>query len=115
MTGPRPAGQTPTGSSARVQSLTNSRPLRSKSSVTGHRRAVSPDERGELLLARVGLFPLDLARLVCIIVGEHLIHGYDIATADGHPWPIEPDHAKLVLYGYGPHSASSSTRPPLRT
>jgi uncharacterized protein (TIGR03083 family) len=46
--------------------------------------------------------PMDLAGLVCICVGEHLLHGYDIATAVGSPWPIDPHHAELVLYGYGP-------------
>jgi hypothetical protein len=46
--------------------------------------------------------PMDLAGLVCICVGEHLLHGYDIAAAVGSPWPIDPLHAQLVLYGYGP-------------
>jgi uncharacterized protein (TIGR03083 family) len=46
--------------------------------------------------------PLNLAGLVCILLGEHLIHGYDMAVAAGRPWPIDPDHARLVLYGYGP-------------
>jgi uncharacterized protein (TIGR03083 family) len=46
--------------------------------------------------------PMDLAGLVCICVGEHLLHGYDIATAVRSPWPIDPLHAELVLYGYGP-------------
>jgi hypothetical protein len=47
-------------------------------------------------------FPLDLAGLVCIILGEHLIHGYDMAVAASRPWPIDPGHAGLVLFGYGP-------------
>jgi uncharacterized protein (TIGR03083 family) len=46
--------------------------------------------------------PMDLASLVCICLGEHLLHGYDIATAAGFPWPIDPLHARLVLHGYGP-------------
>lgn len=45
---------------------------------------------------------LDLARLVCVSVGEHVLHGLDIATALGVPWPIDPAHAALVLYGYAP-------------
>jgi uncharacterized protein (TIGR03083 family) len=44
----------------------------------------------------------DLAHLMCVALGEELIHGYDIARAVGRPWPIDPGHALLVLYGYGP-------------
>jgi uncharacterized protein (TIGR03083 family) len=49
---------------------------------------------------------LDLAALVCISLGEQLLHGYDIATALGAPWPIEPVHADLVIYGYGAYYGS---------
>jgi uncharacterized protein (TIGR03083 family) len=49
---------------------------------------------------------LDLAALVCISLGEQLLHGYDIATAVGAPWPIEPVHADLVVHGYGPYYGS---------
>lgn len=45
---------------------------------------------------------MDLAGLVCISLGEAVLHGYDIATAVGRPWPIDPTHALLILYGYGP-------------
>ncbi len=45
---------------------------------------------------------LDLASLMCISLGEHVLHGYDIARAVGSPWPIDPLHARLVLSGYGP-------------
>jgi hypothetical protein len=45
---------------------------------------------------------LDLASLMCISLGEHLLHGYDIARAVACPWPIDPFHARLVLCGYGP-------------
>lgn len=31
--------------------------------------------------------PMDLASLVCICLGEHLLHGYDIATAARFPCP----------------------------
>jgi hypothetical protein len=43
---------------------------------------------------------LDLADLMCISLGEHLLHGYDIARAVGSPWPIDPLNALLVLSGY---------------
>jgi uncharacterized protein (TIGR03083 family) len=45
---------------------------------------------------------LDVAGLVGISLGEHLLHGYDIAAAVGAPWSIDPGHAHLVLYGYAP-------------
>lgn len=45
---------------------------------------------------------LDSAQLACVLLGEYLLHGLDIATATGAPWPIDPAHAALVLYGYGP-------------
>ena len=42
----------------------------------------------------------DLARLMCISLGEHLLHGYDIARAAGAPWPIDRGHALLVHSAY---------------
>lgn len=43
-----------------------------------------------------------IPHLVGITVAEHLLHGYDIAVAVGRPWPIEPHHAALGLFGYRP-------------
>ena len=34
-----------------------------------------------------------------ILLGEFEIHGRDIARALGHPWAIEPAHARLILDG----------------
>jgi hypothetical protein len=47
-----------------------------------------------------GNLPVDLATLTCIGLGELVLHGYDMATAAGFPWPISPHDAELVLYGY---------------
>lgn len=44
--------------------------------------------------------PVGLAALACISLGELVLHGYDMATAVGSPWPIDPRHAELVLDGY---------------
>lgn len=49
---------------------------------------------------------MDLATLMCIGLGEHLLHGYDIARAAGAPWLIDPLDALLVLSGYGPCAGS---------
>lgn len=45
---------------------------------------------------------IGLAQLVCISLGEQILHGYDIAIGTGCPWPIDPDQALLVLSGYAP-------------
>jgi uncharacterized protein (TIGR03083 family) len=49
-----------------------------------------------------GGVPLNLGQLACVLLGEYLLHGYDIAGAAGAPWPIEPAHAALVLGGNAP-------------
>jgi uncharacterized protein (TIGR03083 family) len=33
------------------------------------------------------------------LLGEALVHGYDIAKAEGLPWPIDPEFAVLTLEG----------------
>jgi uncharacterized protein (TIGR03083 family) len=47
-------------------------------------------------------FPFTIAGLVCTSLSEHLVHGYDIASAVGAPWPIDPAHAGLALWGVSP-------------
>jgi uncharacterized protein (TIGR03083 family) len=47
-------------------------------------------------------FPFTLAGLVCSDLAEHILHGYDIATAVGLPYPIDPAHAALVVAGVAP-------------
>lgn len=36
------------------------------------------------------------------LLGEALVHGYDIAKAEGLPWPIETEHAILTMDGLVP-------------
>jgi hypothetical protein len=55
---------------------------------------------GEQGVSFHGGLPVDLATLTCIGLGELVLHGYDIATAVGTPWPINPHDAELVLFGY---------------
>jgi uncharacterized protein (TIGR03083 family) len=36
------------------------------------------------------------------LLGEALVHGYDIARAEGLPWAIDPEHAVLTMAGLVP-------------
>lgn len=46
--------------------------------------------------------PLTMAGLAGVLLGEVLLHGYDIATAIGRPWPLDPAATELVLAAYAP-------------
>ena len=35
--------------------------------------------------------------LTALALGELTVHGYDIATGTGRPWPISAEHAKLIV------------------
>ena len=45
---------------------------------------------------------VDLTALVELLLGEVLLHGYDIATACRAPWTIPASEVALVLAGYAP-------------
>lgn len=66
------------------------------------------DRPGDRPVAWHAGIPVDLAQLTCVLLGEYVLHGYDIAAAVGAPWPIVPAHAALTLYGYGPLNAHST-------
>lgn len=57
--------------------------------------AIETSERVELLTAD-GLV-LEPAVMTCLLLGEQLAHGLDIARAAHRPWSIEPDDALLVI------------------
>jgi uncharacterized protein (TIGR03083 family) len=43
---------------------------------------------------------MPLSTIACHALNELVVHGRDIARADGVPWPIERAHATLVLQGF---------------
>jgi uncharacterized protein (TIGR03083 family) len=49
-----------------------------------------------------GGMTLNLSQLAAALLGEYVLHGYDIALAAGAAWPIDPAHAALVLPCYIP-------------
>lgn len=56
---------------------------------------LAPDHR----VAFHGGATLDLAAQTGILLGEYLVHGLDLARSARRPWPIDPDHARLVIAG----------------
>jgi uncharacterized protein (TIGR03083 family) len=46
--------------------------------------------------------PLPIPALMCISLGEHVLHGYDMAAGLNAAWRIDPGAAALVLAGYAP-------------
>ena len=49
-----------------------------------------------------GQNPFTVAGAAGVLLGELLLHGYDIATAIGRPWPIDRSATALVLAAYAP-------------
>jgi uncharacterized protein (TIGR03083 family) len=43
-----------------------------------------------------GLRP-NVAEVVSALLGEPIIHGYDVATTVGAPWPIDPEYSALTV------------------
>jgi uncharacterized protein (TIGR03083 family) len=60
------------------------------------------DIPGDTPVIMHGQNPHTAAGMAGILLGEELLHGYDIATAIGRPWPIDPADTELVLAGYAP-------------
>jgi uncharacterized protein (TIGR03083 family) len=67
------------------------------------------DEFAEACAERPETHPVDFAgcpasldALAGLMLGEVVLHGYDMAFALGGPWPIEPAHACLVLGAFAP-------------
>ncbi|MGI9022393.1 MAG: maleylpyruvate isomerase N-terminal domain-containing protein [Acidimicrobiales bacterium] len=44
--------------------------------------------------------PVTTTTLICHLLNETIVHGYDIARADGRTWPISRPHAAMVFDGF---------------
>ena len=60
------------------------------------------DIPGDTLVIFHGQNPFTVAGLAGLLLGEEMLHGYDIATAIGRPWPLDPADTELVLAAYAP-------------
>jgi uncharacterized protein (TIGR03083 family) len=60
------------------------------------------DVPGDLSVIFHGGFPYTVAGVAGVLLGEEVLHGYDIATTLGRPWPVDPVAAQLVLAAYAP-------------
>lgn len=49
--------------------------------------------------------------LTALALSELTVHGYDIATGTGRPWPIPAEHAKLIVGTVCPEMAPLVVRP----
>ena len=49
--------------------------------------------------------------LTALALSELTVHGHDIATGTGRPWPISAEHAKLILGTVCPEMAPLIVRP----
>jgi len=54
---------------------------------------------GDDVVAWYGGTKINVAAATCLVLGEVLVHGYDLARTIGAPWPIEPRDACRVLDG----------------
>lgn len=61
---------------------------------------VTAQRRGDETVVWHGGRAIPLAHLVAVCVGEHLLHGLDIAAATGRAWTVEPDDVRLVVAAY---------------
>jgi uncharacterized protein (TIGR03083 family) len=49
--------------------------------------------------------------ITALVLGELTVHGHDIATGTGRPWPIPAEHAKLIVGTVCPQMSPLVVRP----
>lgn len=71
------------------------------------------------LVTWIGQTRIPASAVACHLLLETLVHGHDVATAAGVPWPIEARHARLAVVGAvlpiiaaSPHSWIRTDRDP---
>lgn len=55
---------------------------------------------GEVMPWLVNGVEMPMTTFVCHLLNESVVHGFDIARAQGRPWRIEPEYARLILGGF---------------
>lgn len=60
------------------------------------------DVPGDTPVIMHGQNPFTVAGAAGVLLGEEMLHGYDIATAIGRPWPLDPADTEIVLAAYAP-------------
>lgn len=49
--------------------------------------------------------------MTCLVLGEVVLHGCDIAMAIGRPWPIDPEDSRRIISGVFPVKAPTLVNP----
>ena len=52
-----------------------------------------------------------LGCMTCLVLGELVVHGYDIALALNRPWHIDPDDARRIIAGVFTHMIPLTVNP----
>ncbi|MGH8973578.1 MAG: maleylpyruvate isomerase family mycothiol-dependent enzyme [Acidimicrobiia bacterium] len=91
-------------SEARIADIPETEPCKLSELITqvaDHLLDATQGRSGDQPVTYYGI-PCSLAQMMGMELAEWVLHGYDIAKATGHPWPIDPVHAQVVLHGYAP-------------
>ena len=49
--------------------------------------------------------------MTCLVLGEVVLHGCDVAMAIGRPWPIDPEDSRRIISGVFPVKAPALVNP----
>jgi uncharacterized protein (TIGR03083 family) len=62
-----------------------------------HFLAVTAEIPGDTPVSYYGGMRAEVAEIASLLLGEPVIHGYDVGAAIGAPWPIDPQYSVLFL------------------